>query len=136
MAALIINDPTGERYGFPTYRWGDAPSHLMTRRQLAAAGLRKGGQDPVAELRDYVGAWHRAYLYDSRTALPRRPWTPAKQAAVLKAAAARKKCRGCATQLAYVPARDSSDCEHCNPAYRWEATRTSDTRVALIGSNN
>lgn len=34
----VISDPTGEVYGFPTYRWGDAPRHLMTRRQLAEAG--------------------------------------------------------------------------------------------------
>lgn len=118
MAASIINDPTGERYGFPTYRWGQAPAHLMTRRQLAAAGLRKAGQDPVAEMRDYVGAWHRAYLYDSRLALPRRAWTPARQAAVQKAADSRKYCPACRGWLGYVPPPDQVDCPACNPA-RW-----------------
>lgn len=91
----VISDPTGERYGFPTYRWGDAPKHLMTRRELAKAGLRKGGQDPVAVMRHYVEGWQVAYLYDSHTALPRRPWTPARQAAVQKAADAKRKCGAC-----------------------------------------
>ncbi|MGW0640439.1 hypothetical protein [Nocardia salmonicida] len=31
-----------------TYPWRAAPSHLMTRRQLHAAGLRPDGQDPAA----------------------------------------------------------------------------------------
>jgi hypothetical protein len=93
--SVVVSDPTGERYGFPTYRWGDAPKHLMTRRQLAAAGLRKGGQDPVAVMRHYTEGWQVAYLYDSRTAPQRRPWTAAKQAAVQKAADAKNKCRAC-----------------------------------------
>lgn len=99
----VISDPTGEVYGFPTYRWGDAPPHLMTRRQLGAADLRKGGQSPVAEMRHYVEGWHVAYLYDARKALPRRPWTPAKQAAVRKAADARKTCDKCNQFVGYVP---------------------------------
>lgn len=99
----VISDPTGEVYNFPTYRWGDAPPHLMTRRQLAAAGLRKAGQSPVAEMRHYVEGWQVALLYDSRTALPRRPWTPAKQAAVQKAADSRKWCDKCNQWVGYVP---------------------------------
>lgn len=110
----IISDPTGEVYGFPTYRWGDAPRHLMTRRELAAAGKRKNGQSPVAEMRHYVGGWQVAYLYDSRQAAPRRPWTPAKQRAVQAAADAKKVCRSCGDQLTYVP-RDYT-CEPCHDA--------------------
>lgn len=91
----VISDPPGEVYGFPTYRWGDAPRHLMTRRQLAEAGLRKNRQDPVAVMRIYVEGWQVAYLYDSTCAAPRRPWTAAKQAAVQKAADAKRKCRDC-----------------------------------------
>lgn len=108
----IISDPDGERYGFPTYRWKDAPAHLMTRRQLAEAGLRKAGQQPVAEMRHYVDGWQVAYLYDSRQAQPRRTWTAAKQAAVQKAADAKKKCRNCGARLDYVP-RDYT-CEPCH----------------------
>jgi hypothetical protein len=84
----------------------------MTRRQLAAKGLRKGGQDPVAVMRHYAEGWHIAYLYDSTTCPARRPWTDAKQAAVQKAADAKKKCRTCGTQLDYVP-RDYT-CEPCH----------------------
>lgn len=110
MLTPVVSDPTGEVYGFPTYRWGDAPEHLMTRRQLGKAGLRKGGQDPVAVMRHYVEGWQVAYLYDSRTAPERRPWTPAKQRAVQIAADSRKWCSQCQEQLDYVP-RDKT----CNP---------------------
>lgn len=108
----IVSDPTGERYdGVPTYRWGDAPPHLMTRRMLAAAGLRKNGQSPVAEMRRYVGGWQVAYLYDRNMAAPRRPWTSAKQAAVQAAADSKKWCRSCNRQLDYVP--QDFTCERC-----------------------
>ncbi len=122
-----ITDPTGEQHnGVPTYRWNDAPSYLMTRRQLAAKGLRKGGQDPVAVMRWYDNGWQVAYLYDSTTARPRRPWTAAKQAAVQKAADAKKTCRGCGSRLDYVP-RDYT-CEPCHD----DPTRGSTTMVTRL----
>lgn len=108
----VVSDPTGEIYGFPTYRWGDAPSHLMTRRQLSGKGLRKGGQDPVAVMRHYVNGWQVAYLYDSTTCPDKRPWTDAKQRAVQKAADAKKICRACGNRLAYVPR--NFECEPCH----------------------
>lgn len=108
----VISDPTGERYGFPTYRWGDAPEHLMTRRQLGKAGLRKNGQSPVAEMRRYEGGWLVAYLYDSKLAADRRPWTDNKQAAVQAAADAKKKCPSCHARLDYIP-RAGGDCWTC-----------------------
>lgn len=111
MLTPVVSDPAGEVYGFPTYRWGDAPEHLMTRRQLGQAGLRKSGQDPVAVMRHYAEGWQIAYLYDSRTASERRPWTPAKQAAVQKAADSRKRCAECDEQLTYVPR--SGVCNRC-----------------------
>lgn len=93
---VLVNDPTGEIYGCgPVYRWGGAPDHLMTRRQLAAAGLRKGGADPVAEMRKWTKGWFVAYLYDSTICPQRRPWTPAKQRAVETAARAKTRCRDC-----------------------------------------
>jgi hypothetical protein len=116
MGALtpVVSDPTGEVYGFPTYRWGDAPEHLMTRRQLTKAGLRKGGQNPVAEMRIYAEGWQVAYLYDSRTAPKRRPWTPAKQVAVQKAADSRKWCGTCRRWVGYVP--HHGECNTCTDA--------------------
>ena len=43
-------DPTGARYGLPTYPYSCAPDGLATIRQLRAAGLRPGGHDPVAQI--------------------------------------------------------------------------------------
>jgi hypothetical protein len=108
---VIIEDPTGERYGLPTYHWGHAPEGLATRRQLAKMGLRKGGQDVAAQM---LRARKRrpaepltAYLYRIDLALPRRPFTEAKLAAVWTAAHSRKKCDGpCGRrwpELEYVP---------------------------------
>lgn len=35
-------DPTGARYGIPTFPWRYAPDGYATRRQLRARGLRPG----------------------------------------------------------------------------------------------
>jgi predicted GIY-YIG superfamily endonuclease len=43
-------DPEGTRYGIPTYPWRMAPAGLATRRQLAADGLRPGGQPVAAQV--------------------------------------------------------------------------------------
>ncbi|GLW68447.1 hypothetical protein Kpho02_07460 [Kitasatospora phosalacinea] len=43
-------DPTGERFGIPTYPWRLAPDGLKTRRQLRACGLRPGGQPVAAQV--------------------------------------------------------------------------------------
>jgi hypothetical protein len=117
----ITSDPTGEVYGFPTYRWGDAPAHLMTRRQLSAKGLRKNGQDPVAVMRHYAGGWQVAYLYDSTKAADKRPWTEAKQAAVQTAADSKKFCRACGELLGYVPRQYTCEPCHDDPT-RWRTT--------------
>ncbi|MFI6573938.1 RRQRL motif-containing zinc-binding protein, partial [Nocardia fluminea] len=85
-----------------TYPWRAAPSHLMTRRQLRAAGLRPDGQDPAALMvREPAGRKRRrmwAYLFDSRKAAPKRTATPAQLNAVEKAVRGRKlraaQCRG------------------------------------------
>ncbi|TCJ89979.1 RRQRL motif-containing zinc-binding protein [Nocardia alba] len=77
-----------------TYPWRAAPSHLMTRRQLRAADLAPGGADPVALMvREPTGRKRRrmwAYLFDSRTAAPKRTATPAQLNAVEKAVRGRK----------------------------------------------
>lgn len=77
-----------------TYPWRAAPSHLMTRRQLRAADLAPGGADPVALMvREAAGRKRRrmwAYLFDSRTAIPKRTATPAQLNAVEKAVRGRK----------------------------------------------
>ncbi|WP_280221313.1 RRQRL motif-containing zinc-binding protein [Nocardia neocaledoniensis] len=69
-----------------TYPWMTAPAHLMTRRQLRAAGLRPNGQDPVAVMvRKRRGRQVIAQLYDSRNAAPKRTASPAQLGAVAKA---------------------------------------------------
>lgn len=69
------------------YQWGCAPTHLRTRRQLAAVGLRPGGQDIAARLeRPRRGrAPLVAYLYDIDRAVPKRTATPAQLAALARA---------------------------------------------------
>lgn len=116
---VVINDPTGEIYGFPTYRWHCAPKHLMTRRGLSKAGLRKNGHDPVAQmLRPRRGSKAgrgplTAYLYDSRQAAPKRPMTPNKIAAVHTAARAKRRCENCGP-IDYIPRHGV--CEDCREA--------------------
>lgn len=93
----MINDPTGERHnGMPTFSWGCVDrTKYATRRQLTALGLRKGGQDVAAEMWGWCkGHKQVVYFYLISEAKPRRPWTPAKQAAVTKAARSRYRCDG------------------------------------------
>ncbi|MFE1771195.1 RRQRL motif-containing zinc-binding protein [Streptomyces sp. NPDC059008] len=112
-------DPTGERFGIPTYPWKLAPDGYATRRQLRARGLRPGGQGVAAQLlrprrrREPL----TAYLYRTDQAKPVRPMTPAKRAALAKALAARRTCPRCQHDRGYtiptslglcVPCTDSS----------------------------
>ncbi|MER8263020.1 RRQRL motif-containing zinc-binding protein [Streptomyces griseus] len=102
-------DPTGSRYGVPTFPWRMAPDGYATRRQLRAVGLRPGGQDIAAQV-----LWHSrrywakgtspirvAYLYRIELAKTVRPMTPAKWAALAKANTARQVCPECRTDAGY-----------------------------------
>ncbi|GHG12410.1 RRQRL motif-containing zinc-binding protein [Streptomyces hydrogenans] len=87
----------------PVYRWRLAPEGLATFRQLRALGLRPGGAPVVAQLerprrrRDPL----IAYLYRVDTAVPVRPMTPAKRAALAAANAARQICPACGRDAGY-----------------------------------
>ena len=74
-----------------TSPWRAAPPHLMTRRQLRAAGLAPGGAQPVAVM---VRQTRRrriwAALFDSTQAPAKRTATPAQLDAVAKAVRGRK----------------------------------------------
>jgi hypothetical protein len=97
-------DPTGERFGIPTFPWRMAPDGYATRRQLRAADLRPGGQGVAAQClrpRRRRGPLV-AYLYRIDRALPVRPMTPARRAALAKANAARRTCPGCGRDAGYV----------------------------------
>ncbi|AVT41588.1 hypothetical protein C6W10_17965 [Plantactinospora sp. BB1] len=108
-------DPTGNRYGFPTFPYRGAPEHLATVRQLRADGLRPGGHDPIAQI-----LWrHRrqrrvAYLYDRRLAKPKRTATPAQQAAIAAALLARRTCPECEQVKPYYIPRRYGECLDCH----------------------
>lgn len=113
-------DPTGARYGLPTWPWRMAPPHLLTRRQLGARGLRPGGQEVAGQVlwrsnryRARTGGIRAAYLYDVRLALPKRTPTDRQRAALDKALKARRTCPDCGTDAGYVLSRRLGVCLDC-----------------------
>lgn len=121
MAATIrFYDPSGKRFGIPTYPWRLAPDGLATRRQLRAVGLRPGGQEVAAQLmwnsRRYGRRVRVAYLYRIEAAKPVRPMTPAKWAAVGRATAARRLCPMCRQDAGYVIPSSLGACVPCADA--------------------
>ena len=111
-------DPAGERYGIPTYPRRLVPAHLLTLQQLAAAGLRPGGQGVQAQVvwpsRRHGAPRARAtYLYDVRLALPKRTATPHLRAALREANASRRTCPECLTEVGYVLPRHLGTCLDC-----------------------
>ncbi|MEU1377701.1 RRQRL motif-containing zinc-binding protein [Streptomyces triculaminicus] len=102
----------------PVYGWRLAPDGLATRRQLRALGLRPGGQEVAAELqrprRDRGPLV--AYLYRIDAAKPVRPMTPARQAALGKAMAARRTCPACRVDVGYCIPPSLGACVTCADA--------------------
>lgn len=107
-------DPTGTRYGLPTFGYDSAPTGLLTRRQLRAAGLRPNGQPITAQL-----LWRKgnrlAYLYRRDLAAPKRAATPAQLRAIAAALAARRTCRECGQLRDYYIPRRTGACLDCTP---------------------
>lgn len=98
----------------PVYPWRLAPEGLATLRQLRALGLRPGGQDVAAQLerpRRRRGPLV-AFLYRVDLALPVRPMTPARWAALERANAARRLCPECGRDAGY---RIPSSLGMCTP---------------------
>jgi hypothetical protein len=77
----------------PVYKRHAAPKGLATRRQLRDLGLRKGGQDPVAEVE--TRGPRNGFLYEVARAQPVRPMTLPMEVALDKAMAARQTCPRC-----------------------------------------
>lgn len=83
----------------PEYRWGQAPTHLLTRAQLAETGpdrpvpLRPGG--PIRGVVRFRRDRDRLYLYDVREAVPKREPTAAQKAAAERRRLAARTCAGC-----------------------------------------
>ncbi|MFH9071492.1 RRQRL motif-containing zinc-binding protein [Streptomyces alboflavus] len=110
-------DPTGRRYGIPTYPWHFAPTGLATRRQLRAQGLRPGGQPVVAQVmlrhRRRKGGAFVAYLYREDLAKPVRPMTSRKWGALALAMLARRTCPQCRRDAGYVIPPSLGTCVTC-----------------------
>jgi hypothetical protein len=110
---MVFYDPTGARYGLPTYPYKFAPDGLATRRQLRAQGLRPGGQDIAAQI-----LWRNgkriAYLYRIDLALPKRTATQAQLAAIDRAMTARRACPTCQQVKPYVIPRRYGECLDCH----------------------
>ncbi|MBP8532991.1 RRQRL motif-containing zinc-binding protein [Streptomyces sp. MK37H] len=97
-------DPSGARYGIPTFPWRLAPDGMATRRQLRARGLRPGGQPIAAQVmraNRRAGGVQVAFLYRLERAKRVRPMTAAKSAALAAAMLARRTCPACRTDAGY-----------------------------------
>ncbi|MGW6153823.1 RRQRL motif-containing zinc-binding protein [Streptomyces sp. NPDC055144] len=110
-------DPSGARYGIPTYPWKFAPDGYATRRQLRAQGLRPGGQPIAAQLmrtsrRRKTGA-AVAYLYRVDLASPVRPMTSRKWGALALAMLARRTCPVCRITYSYCLPTSLGMCVTC-----------------------
>ncbi|MFI1968235.1 RRQRL motif-containing zinc-binding protein [Streptomyces cinnamoneus] len=110
-------DPTGARHGIPTYPWRLAPDGLATRRQLRAHGLRPGGQPVVAQVmfhsrRRKTGV-QVGYLYRVDRAVPVRPMTPGRAAALAAAMLARRTCPTCRQDAGYCIPTSLGECVTC-----------------------
>ena len=102
----------------PVYRWRQAPKGLATRRQLRERRLRPGGQDPVAVI-ECRGGKRMAWLYEVDKALPIRPMTLAKEAALDKAMAKRQTCPTCQRRYFHcLPLRTLGCCLECHDGTR------------------
>lgn len=107
-------DPTGDRYGIPTFSWRSAPAGYATARQLRADGLRPGGQPIAAQiLWRGIGGTRAAYLYRVDLAKPKRTATPRQRAAIGRALTARRRCRTCAVIRPYYIPRSLGECLTC-----------------------
>ncbi|MDL2080776.1 RRQRL motif-containing zinc-binding protein [Streptomyces sp. GXMU-J15] len=114
-------DPTGTRYGIPTYPWTLAPAGLATRRQLRALGLRPGGQPVAAQVMRVnrrTGTDRVAYLYRVDLAKPVRPMTSRKWGALALAMLARRTCPMCRITYGYCLPTSLGCCVLCADAAR------------------
>jgi hypothetical protein len=110
---MVYYDPTGDRYGIPTYPYRMAPTGLATLRQLAKDGLRPGGQDIAAQIIWRKGK-RKAYLYRTDQAKKKRTATPAQLAAIAKANAARSTCPTCGRLKPYLIPTRWGECIDCH----------------------
>ncbi|WP_413799620.1 RRQRL motif-containing zinc-binding protein [Streptomyces iranensis] len=109
-------DPTGTRYGIPTYPWQLAPDGMATKRQLRARGLRPGGQPIQAQImraNRRAGGTQVAFLYRLDLAKPVRPMTSRKWGALALAMLARRTCPSCEQDAGYCIPTSIGMCMTC-----------------------
>jgi hypothetical protein len=99
-------------YGLPIFRRFRAPDHLMTRRQLRAAGLSTAGLLVIGWAN--TALHHQAALYDSTKARPVRPITE-RQAAALAAGREGRwtDCVLCTARTIREPDAEGAYCPGC-----------------------
>jgi hypothetical protein len=110
-------DPTGTRFGIPTFPFHRALEGMATVRQLRADGLRPGGQPVAAQILWRKGA-RVAYLYHRAEAMPKRTATPAQREAIAKALRARRTCPTCTQVQPYYIPRRQGECFDCQAGDR------------------
>jgi hypothetical protein len=112
---MVFYDPTGARYGRPTYPYRMAPTDLATTRQLLARGLRPGRQPVAAQI-----LWRKgkrvAFLYRIDAAQPKLTPTAAQLAALAKAMTKRRTCPTCDQVKPYCIPTRYGECLDCAPA--------------------
>jgi NMD protein affecting ribosome stability and mRNA decay len=109
-----FHDPSGDRYGIPTFWWQGAPDGYATVRQLRAAGLRPGGQFVAAQVKWMRrGRERTAFLYRVDAAKPKRTATPRQREAIDRALIARMRCPTCRLVCNYFIPRRYGECLDC-----------------------
>ncbi|MFC0436646.1 RRQRL motif-containing zinc-binding protein [Kutzneria buriramensis] len=116
---LDCDDPAGERHPVPTYPWGKAPIHLITRRQIRDAGLSPG-HPPVAQMlrcrKRHPDRPLRAWLYDVHLTVDKRVPSPAQLDSIDNANQAWRTCSTCRRDVGYRIPRTppcSGECVDC-----------------------
>lgn len=111
-----FDDPTGQRFGIPTFNYFCAPSGLFTRRQLAVKGLTPGRQDIAAQI-----LWRKgkrvAYLYKEAMSRKKRAATKAQLKALAKARIALSTCPTCEEVYEYYIPKRLGECFECHYEY-------------------
>jgi len=102
------------------WKWGTAPEHLQTRRQIGEQGLSVGSDAPAGCVPNSQANRKRGmdwiWLYDVRQARPKRPLTPAQQAAHERTAEKHRlarTCKGCNREQESRGDLRGGLCEHC-----------------------
>lgn len=99
--------------GVRQYAWGEAPAHLLNKKQLHEQGLRLAADQQPAGCIWYHKNLEYIWLYDSTLALPRPPATETQLASLAKARQA-LTCRGCGARVGRKTSLTAGFCSNCD----------------------